>query len=343
MRTLPTPRIPEPDTAPALNWGILGAGGIARRFTAAVNTFTASRVAAVGSRTPDKGEAFAAAHGIAKSYTSYEQLVSDPEIDAVYVATTHNDHHTPAALALEAGKPVLVEKAFTLNSAQANAVVELARERNLALMEAMWTRFLPRTDIVRQLLADGTLGEIFWLEADHGQPLQHVRRLTDPTLGGGALLDLGVYPISYAVFALGIPSGVRAVGEKGESGADAQDFVLLDGFADHPRAKAAISCSSFAKTPTTASICGADARVFLPGDFYTPGVVELRDNAGWTAVSPMPTLTRHLGMAYEAAEFARVVKEGRTESTLMPWAETLAVMGIMDECRRQMGVVYPGE
>jgi predicted dehydrogenase len=343
MKSLPTPRTPDPASAPGIGWGILGAGNIAGAFTRAVHTHTQSRIVAVGSRTPGRGDEFAHTHGIDTAYSDYGQLVADPRVEAVYVATTHNDHHTPATLALEAGKPVLVEKSFTLNAAQAEAVISLARQRRLAAMEAMWTRFLPRTDIVRQLLAAGSLEEIVWVEADHGQPLQHVRRLTDPALGGGALLDLGVYPVSFAVFVLGLPSAVEAVGEKGDLGADAQDALVLHGFSAHPRAQAALSCTAYAKTPTTASICGTEARIFLPGDFYTPGVVELHDNDGSVAISAKPRITGHLAMAYEAAEFARMVKDGKLESDLLPLDETLAIMKLLDECRNQMGMRYPGE
>jgi len=329
--------------APPLAWGILAPGGIAARFTHALHSFTRQRVVAVGSRSAERAQHFAGQFEIPHFLGSYEQLVADPAVQAVYVASPHSEHCAHTLLAIEAGKHVLVEKAFARNADEARRMVDAARSHGVTLMEAMWTRFLPRTDIVRQLLADGTLGELHALLADHGQSLPHVERLHEPGLAGGALLDLGVYPVSYACFALGLPQRIHATGQLSPRGVDAQMAIALDGFADHPRAQASLHTTLLAKTPTTAAICGTDARIELDGDFYTPGTVRLIGNDGVAVESPRPDLTAHQGLAYEGVHFAQLVADGQSESPLLPLDETVAIMSIMDDLRAQVGVTYPGE
>lgn len=341
--SLPLPRTPDPAAAPPLNWGILAPGGIAATFLNSVQEATRQRFVAVGSRSAARAQEFAARHGVPRAHGSYAELVADPEVQAVYVASPHHAHHEQALLAIEAGKHVLVEKAFTRDAGQARDLAAAARTAGVTLMEAMWTRFLPRTDVVRQLLEEGVLGELETLHADHGQALTHVQRLVDPELAGGALLDLGVYPISWAVFALGLPSRVRAVGELTERGVDRQETIVLEGFAAHPHAQAVLHTTLAAKTPTRASISGTAARVELGGsDFYCPGPVRLvagKEEADWAGNAP----AGHKGMCHEAAHFAQLVADGQLESPLLPLAETVAIMEIMDEVRAQLGVRYPGE
>ena len=203
MSRLLTSRVPDPMVAPPARWGILGTGWIAHAFVDALRTGTRQVIAAVGSRDAERAAAFAAAHDIPRSGT-YADLVT-ADVDVVYVASPHSEHRDHALLALDAGKPVLVEKAFTRNAAEAREVVTAARERGLFCMEAMWSRFLPHYDIVRQLVQEGALGEIQTVSADHGQRLypDGPRRLADPGLAGGALLDLGIYPVSFASMVLG--------------------------------------------------------------------------------------------------------------------------------------------
>lgn len=340
--SLPLPRTPDPADAPPLNWGIIAPGGIASTFHSSVTAFTRQRFVAVGSRSLERARAFADERGIERAYGSYEELVADPEVQAVYVASPHNAHHEHALLALRAGKHVLVEKAFTRDAAQARDLVAAAAASGVTLMEAMWTRFLPRTDVVRQLLEEGLLGELETVFADHGQALTHVQRLVDPELAGGALLDLGIYPISWAVFALGLPSRVRAIGELTDRGVDRQETILLEGFADHPHAQAVLHTTLAAKTPTRASISGTAARVELGDtDFYCPGPVRLA--AGSERVEWADPRRGHEGMCFEAAHFAQLVADGLPESPLLPLSETVAIMEIMDEVRGQLGVRYPGE
>jgi predicted dehydrogenase len=343
--SLPVPRVPDPATAPPLNWGIMAPGWIAHMFASALRTSTHQRLAAVGSRSPERGRAFADEFGIARVHTSYADLVADPGVDVIYVASPHSEHAEQALLAIEAGKHVLVEKAFARNAKEARRVVTAARRRQVAVMEAMWTRFLPRTDIVRQLLADGVLGTIETVTADHGQllPADQVPRLHDPILAGGALLDLGIYPVSFAAFALGIPGAVVATGALTPSGVDRQVAALLTRFANNPDAQALVSCTLAAKTPTTASISGSLGRIELDGEFYAPGRVRLVAPSGESIISAPPELYAHQGLAYEAAHFAQLVSDGFTESPQMPLDETVAIMEILDSIRAQLKVRFPGE
>ena len=342
---LPESRVPDPASAPPLDWGILAPGWIAHQFAAALRAATRQRVVAVGSRSLPRARAFAEQFEVPGVHASYEALVADPAVQAVYVASPHSEHAAHALLAIEAGKHVLVEKAFTRNAREARRVVDAARAAGVALMEAMWTRFLPHTDIVRQLLADGILGTLELVVADHGQRLDAdvVPRLHDPQLAGGALLDLGVYPVSFASFVLGTPRALLASGSLTPSGVDRQVSAVLTRYDDHPDAQALVSTTLAASTPVTATISGTDARIELDGQFYTPNRVRLVGRAGELVTSGPPSLTGHFGLAYEAAHFAQLVADGFTESPVLPLEETLAVMEVLDELRAQVRVRFPGE
>lgn len=338
---LPDSTVPDPRTAPAIRWGVLGPGGIARAFADAVHHNTASRVMAVGSRSAERAAAFAADFEVPRHYASYEALVADDGIDAVYVASPHSEHAAHAALALRAGKPVLVEKAFTQNAAQARGLADLARESGLALMEAMWARFLPQAGVLRRLLADGALGTVHTVIADHGQAFDigPEHRLLNPQLAGGALLDLGIYPVSFASFVLGAPDAVTAVGELTGTGVDGQVSMVLRTGSAH----ALLSTTQLARTPTTATVSGDRARVEFDGSFYAPTGYRLvhRDGRVLTG-DPGPIRGSH-GLAYEAAHFAAMLADGLAESPLLPLAETVAIMSTLDEVRGRLGVRYPGE
>jgi predicted dehydrogenase len=341
MTTLPPTRIPDPRDAPAIRWGVLAPGGIARDWTAALHATTASRVLAVGSRSADRAKAFAADFDVERSYGSYEELVADDGIDAVYVASPHSEHHDHALLCLGAGKPVLVEKAFTRNALEATAVIEAARSRNLLLVEAMWTRFLPHIDVVRRCLEDGVLGDVVAVEADHGQQLypDGPRRMAEPELAGGALLDLAVYPIAFAHLVLGRFDTVHATGTLAETGVDASETVAVIG----PQgAVGTLSSTMLAKTPCAASISGTAGRLELDSWFYQPNTVRLLDPDD-NEVDRYDTPRREHGLAYEAAEFARLLAAGQAESDLLPLDETLRIMQVMDDVRSQLGVRFPGE
>lgn len=340
--SLPTPRTADPRTAPPLRWGVLAPGGIATSFADAARKHTVQDLVAVGSRDAGRARRFADTFGIGRVHESYAALVEDPEVEAVYVASPHSVHRDQALLAIAAGKHVLVEKSFAQTAAQAAEVAQAAAAAGVVVMEAMWSRFLPHYDVIRQLLADGVLGDLVTLIADHGQyfDFDPQFRLYNPDLAGGALLDLGVYPVSFASFVQGTPDSIQATGTLARTGVDGQVSAVLG---SDSGLQSVVNTTLFAKTPTTATISGTRARIEIPGDFYMPQPVTVIDRDGERRTWDGNTVLRHEGLAYEAAEFARVVRDGRTESELLPVAETVAIMGTLDELRRQVGAVLPGD
>jgi predicted dehydrogenase len=310
-----------------LRWGILGTGLIAETFTTDLKLTDSGIVAAVGSRTQEAADRFAQKHGIDRAHSSYESLVADPEIDVVYVATPHPMHRDNAILALEAGKPVLVEKPFTMNAVEAREIVAVAREKKLFAMEAMWTRFLPHMMVVRDWLTQGVLGEIVSVSADHGQWFAEDPdfRLFAPALGGGALLDLGIYPVSFASMVLGTPDRIVSIGDPAFTGVDAQTSML---FGYETGAQAILTCTLRAKSPTTASIVGTDARIEIDGDFYAPASVRLIPRLG----EPFLVTSEHRGrgLRHQADEVAHRLAAGDLESPLMSLDETISIMETID-------------
>lgn len=340
---LPTSRIPDPADAPPLRWGILAPGGIAAKSVAAMQRHTRQQVVAVASRSSERAQAFAAEHGIERAHGSYADLLADADVDAVYVASPHSEHAEQALAVIAAGKHVLVEKAFARNASEARKVLAAAETAGVICLEAMWTRFLPRTDIVRQLLADQAIGEVVTFIADHGQAMRFdpTSRLFDPALAGGALLDLGVYPVSYAHFVAGAPGRITAVGELTSTGVDQQVSAILDGYPDAPT-QALINTTMASRTPTTATISGTKGRIELDAAFYQPGRVRLTIGSE-TAESDPPTITHSEGLCHQFAHLATLAATGRRVSPLLTPEETIAVLETLDELRAQVGVRYPGE
>ena len=342
---LPTPRTPDPATAPPLRWGIVAPGGIAGNFAEIAPGSANQQVVAVGSRSADRAAAFASRFGIENSYGSYAQVIADPRVQAIYVASPHSRHAEQALAAIAAGKHVLVEKAFTQNAAQARELVAAATDAGVTVMEAMWPRFSPGTDVIRQLLADGVLGDVHTVIADHGQWFESDpdNRLFDPDQAGGALLDLGIYPISFASFVLGAPDQITAVGTIGTSAGtdvDEQESVILR----TGRAHALVHATLAAVGPNTATIAGSKARVEIPGRSYTPQPITVihRNEKDRLTYDGGP-LKGGGGFAYEIAHFAGLVADGALESPLMPLAESVTIMATLDEIRAQIGLRYPGE
>ncbi|NEE36068.1 Gfo/Idh/MocA family oxidoreductase [Streptomyces sp. SID7982] len=338
---LPAPRTLAPEDAPALNWGVLAPGWIAASFVEALRARTGQRVVAVGSRDLGRARAFADRFGVPAAYGSYAELLGDGGVDIVYVASPHSGHFEQALAAVEAGRHVLVEKAFTRNAGEAERLVAAARERGVFLMEAMWTRFLPHVDVVRQVLERGLLGEVHTVIADHGLPAEPDagHRLFAPELAGGALLDLGVYPVSFASMVLGPFASVTAVGTKAFTGVDGQVSVVATGAGG---AHAVLNTTLFGRTPTTASVSGTRARLEIDGHFYGPAAVRLVGPDHEVLDSFVPGRLDG-GLCYEAAEAARCVAAGKLESDLMPLAETVRVMRVLDGIRADLGITYPGE
>jgi predicted dehydrogenase len=321
------------ETPPPIRWGILGTGGIAATFTEDLLRMPDQQVAAVGSRTPESAGAFAERYGIPRAYGSYAELAADDSIDVIYVATPHSGHHAAALLCLRAGRAVLCEKAFTVTAAEAEELVATAREKSRFLMEAMWTRFSPGIVRLRELVAEGVIGEVRSVTADFSFPFPYdpAHRLFDPDLGGGALLDLGVYPVSFAWMLLGEPTAVHAVAGLAPNGVDANTGIL---FGYDNGAVALLHCSLEAEGHVAASVLGAKGRIDVHAPFFRPPALTVRPSGGepWTY---SVELDGH-GYTYQAAEVAARLRGGELESPVMPLDETVAIMRTLDTIRAQV-------
>ncbi|MEV8370632.1 Gfo/Idh/MocA family oxidoreductase [Microbacterium sp. NPDC064584] len=323
-----------------LRWGILATGGIAHAFASDLRT-AGLTLTAVGSRSAESGERFSREFDIPRVHSSYADLVSDPDVDIVYVSTPHPMHADNAILALENGKHVLVEKPFTLNGAEAARVQDVARRTGLLAMEAMWTRYLPHMLRVRELVQEGALGDIRALTADHTQKISTdpAHRLNDIALGGGALLDLGIYPISFAWDILGAPTSVTAAANLGATGVDDEVATIFT----HERGAVSTSLSaSHAAGPNTASIIGTEARIDIDRVWYTPTSFRLVSPDG-TVRESFESDIEGRGMQFQALAAERYVASGANDSDILPLSETVAIMDTLDEVRRQIGLRYPGE
>jgi predicted dehydrogenase len=319
-------------------WGIIATGGIARSFARDLALLPDATLVAIGSRSAESADAFADEFDVPNRHASYQALVEDPDVDAVYVSTPHPGHHDAALRAIRAGKAVLVEKPFTMDAAEAQDLIDAARSGGTFLMEAMWTRFLPNMVRLREILAEGVLGQIITLTAEHGQWFEHNPefRLFKPELGGGALLDLGIYPVSFASMVLGTPKAVTAVSDPAFTGVDAQTSMI---FQYEGGTHAVLNTTSYARTGNAAAINGTEARLELAGTFYRPTSMRVIDRTG-------AELTRYdaevpgNGLRFQAAEVGRCLRAGLTESPVLPQDEILSIMKTMDEVRRQIGLTY---
>ena len=321
-------------------WGILGTGGIARAFARDLTFLNNHIVAAVGSRTQEKAEEFAIEFPGCTAHGSYEKLVTNPEIDAIYVATPHPMHLTNTILALKAGKPVLCEKPFSINASQARAMVEASIENNVALLEAMWMRFLPHIHQVRKIITSGVLGDIISVTADHGQRLadQGIARLVEPSLAGGALLDLGIYPVSFAHMVLGVPEKVQASAVMTDKGVDASTSIL---FTYASGAQAILTTTMIAQTPCRAVVSGVNGWLEIDRTFYNPTTMRVHLYDGTT--TEYPSNYQGHGLREQAIEFANIVWTGKFESEYLTHKHTLEIMELMDLIRDKIGLKYPGE
>lgn len=323
-----------------IRWGILGTGFIAGLQTQdlAENGFT---VQAVGSRNAESSKAFSEKFGIPTAHASYEALVADPDVDVVYVASPHTYHHAHALLALNAGKHVLVEKPFTINAREAQDIFALAEAKGLVALEAMWSRFLPHMARLREIVAGGSLGQIRKVTASHNQnlPKDPGHRLNDPALGGGALLDLGVYPVSFVLDVLGTPETIRASASMTATGVDRQTAAIFE----YPEGQQAIvDCALDTASNNRAAIIGTEGWIDIEPTWYNPTPFTRFDNAGHVLETfDQPVTSR--GMQYQAAEMERLIRAGLTAGTVLPPGESVAVMAAMDEIRRQIGLTYDAD
>ncbi len=324
-----------------IRWGIIGAGNISSTFATALNSMGDTRLVAVASRELRRAEEFANRFHIEKAYGSYEELANDPEVDVVYIGTPHPEHRENAALCMKQGKAVLCEKSFTLNSKDSLYLIELARERRVFLMEAMWTKFLPVTRRVKEWIQEGKIGKIRHLRVPFGfrSEFNPESRLYDPALGGGALLDVGVYPISYVIHMLDcLPEQVLSSAVIGKTGVDEQNVILMK----FPQGiLAELSSAVSAKIGFDAEIIGEKGRIYVPRFWSAEEAMRYNSNDELEETLELPFPVN--GYVYEAEEVNRCLREGLIESEQLPLQDTLNIMGIMDAMRTEWGLTYPQE
>ena len=326
-------------TAP-IRWGILGPGSIAHKFAVGLQAISEGELVAVGSRDQQRADAFADQYDAPNRHASYEALSADPDIDAVYVATPHPFHKDNSILCLEAGKAVLCEKPFTINAAEAEAVVACARANGVFLMEAMWSRYLPIMVQVREWLDAGAIGEPLMVSADFGfrAGVNPEGRLFNLALGGGALLDIGIYVVSFAAMVLGSqPAQIAAAAHLGATGVDEQTGIVLRYSGG---AIANLSCAVRASTSHEARIVGSEGTIAIDPSWWKGEGVTLKAGDREERIE-LPLAGN--GYNYEAQEVARCLDADLTESATMSLDETVALMRILDEIRAQIGLKYPME
>jgi predicted dehydrogenase len=318
-----------------IRWGVVGPGHIAEKVVQDFAVVEGARPVAVASRSLERAEAYAARHGLERAYGSYAEILTDPDVDVLYLATPHAQHHAFALAALRAGKALLVEKAFTATTAGAAEVIELARETGVFTMEAMWTRFQPAVVAARELIADGAIGEVRSVQADLGlyREFNPDSRLFALELGGGALLDLGVYVVSFAQMLLGTPERVVAAGSLFPSGVDAESAILLD-FGDGRTASLMTSLRN--ELPGQARIFGTAGWIDVLPRFHHPETFVLHRTGAEPETITRPPLGA--GYSHELIEVTDCVRAGRSESTVMPLTDTLTVQTVLGEVAEQLGV-----
>ena len=327
--------------AKTIRWGIIGAGHIAAKFAYGLKAVPDAELVAIGSRTEDKAEAFAKEFDIRRAHGSYDKLANDPDVDVVYIATPHTFHMENTLLCIKAGKAVLCEKPFTINAAQAERMVEAAGKAGVFLMEAMWTRFLPLVIKIRQWLKEELVGPVHILQANlgFGAHLDPQSRGLNLELGGGALLDLGVYPISFASMVFGqTPQAVTGLADLGPTGADEQSAMILR----YSKGQLALlACAFKTQMLNGAVIYGSKGTIKIHPSFGCPEKATILLEGKPERTVEMPFESN--GYNYEAAEVINCMRAGKLQSDVMPLAETVAIMKTMDELRLQWGLKYPME
>ena len=327
--------------ADIIRWGIASTGNISNSMAEALAGIDGAEIVAVGSRTQGAADEFAAKHGIPNAHGSYEALWADDSVDVVYIGSPHSEHHTMTIAALEAGRHVLCEKAFARNRVEAEAMIDAARRNERFLMEAMWSWFMPAWHQLRRRIDDGAIGEVLTVEANFCIPVPDPHgRHRRPDLAGGALLDLGIYPLSIGRFLLGEPvdldRDVKAVATLTDQGVDG----TLAGVMRHESGAITIFSTSIdGMSDLTARIVGTEGSVTVDAPFWFPYAFEIRPTGG----EPQRVERPNRGLAHEAEHVMERIRAGHLESDVQTWDATLANMALMDEIRRQVGVVYPGE
>ncbi len=332
----PTPEIIDPTSVPSLRWGIVGAGVIADIFVETLKKHTKQEVVAIASKTPGKAEALGLKHGVARTYSTYEELCSQEDIDVIYIATLPNTHLADSLIAINAGKHVLVEKPTAINKRDAEALYQAARNAGVFAMEAMWTRYLPQSTMIRKMIAGNLLGEIGLIQADFGQDNRDIARLWGPE--ASIVQDMGIYPIAFTVEILGLPSKISAAGKLHSPHSEAMASAVLE---FESGARAVVTTTGYSHVPTQASISGSEGVLLLDSPFFTPSGFELRQavfNGHGPHWRDESSVKGHEGLCYQANYLASYVAQGLLESPLHTQAETVAIIGIGEEIRRQVGV-----
>ena len=337
-QSLPASRIKPASEAPVVRWGMLGSGWIAERFIESVRAHTRQDIAAVGSRSKSRAEEFASRMGLKQSYGDYDELVAANDLDIIYVATPHNLHHEGVMLALNAGKHVLVEKPIALNRAQTAEMVELARERKLFFAEALWTFYLPKFDVLRQVLEAKAIGKIKAVYTEYGEYFTSDHRIFDPKLAGGPLLDLGTYQASFLAEIFGVPERVVGVGQLDPSGVNGQlSAILVDPEGNH----GVLSTTLYGFTPTNAVIVGSEGTINFESPFHLPGAFVVASADGSQTLRYEEPVGRHFeGLYYEAAEVARCITAGELETPYRTLDASLKTMATLDMIRCSLGIDF---
>jgi len=332
----PQPEILHPASVPSLRWGIVGAGVIADIFVNTLQKHTKQQVVAVASKTPGKADALGNKYGISRTYDSYEELAAQDDIDVIYIATLPNTHLADSLIAINAGKHVLVEKPSAISKKDAAAIYQASRKAGVFAMEAMWSRYLPQASMIRKMVADKTLGTIELIQADFGQDNRVVKRLWLP--GASIVQDMGIYPIAFTEQILGLPSKITATGKLHSPHSEAMASAV---FEYESGARAVVTTSGHSHVPTRASVSGTEGVLLVDSPFFTPSGLGLREavfNGGgpnWRDETPVKG---HEGLCYQANYLASYVSQGLLESPLHTHEQTVAIIGIGEEIRRQIGV-----
>jgi predicted dehydrogenase len=321
-----------------IRWGILGTGQIARALAFALQEVAGAKLVAVASRGSAGADKFGREFGIGRCHASYQALADDPDVDVIYIATPHAMHAENTLMCLNGGKHVLCEKAFAMNRREAAEMLDLARHKQLFVMEAMWSRFLPAIGEVRRIIDSGEIGKVAQIQSDFGFAAPEVgpeHRLLNPELGGGALLDIGIYPLSLSAFFLGPVESVQALAEMGPTGVDLQTAFSLR---HQNGGVSSCVCSIRAQSPSEMTIAGPLGHIRIHNRFFQAQTLTVETADGNTRTVEFPHIGS--GYAYEVVEVMRCLRAGLIESPLMPHAETLALMGVLDTIRAQIGLSY---
>ncbi len=332
----PAPEILDSASVQSLRWGIVGAGDIADVFINTLQKHTKQQVVGIASKTPGKASSLAAKYGVTKTYDTYEELCAQNDVDVIYIATLPNTHLADSLIAINAGKHVLVEKPSAISKAEAQALYAAAKKAGVFAMEAMWSRYLPQASMIRSMVEQGTLGTIELIQVDFGQDNRAIDRLWLP--GASIVQDMGIYPIAFTEQILGLPTKITAAGKLHSLHSEAMASAI---FEYESGARAVITTSGHSHLPTRASVSGTEGVLLVDAPFFTPSGLGLRE-AVFNGQGPnwrdQTGVVGHEGLCYQANYLAQYVSQGLLESPIHTHDQTVAIIGIGEEIRRQIGV-----